>query len=199
MSVDIEPWGAWSPDEIAVRLRWLGHRWAVAGGWALELFAGSVNRAHDDLEIVIAEADFAAVKRILVELEWFAVGDGNVAALEQNPTDQLLQTWQTWGWDQGACCWRIDVIREPWAGHDWVYRRDPQIRRALDGAIATSAGGVPYLAPEIVLLFKAKRQRPKDELDFSRTLPLLNSEQRQWLINALGVERPGHPWLTELR
>jgi hypothetical protein len=33
---------------------------------------------------------------------------------------------------------------------------------------------VPYLLPEIVLLFKAKHRRPKDRADFDGVLPLLD-------------------------
>ncbi len=36
----------------------------------------------------------------------------------------------------------------------------------------------PYLAPEIQLFYKAKGLRPKDELDFARTLPTLDQQRR---------------------
>ena len=63
---------------------------------------------------------------------------------------------QTWGWDRLHGCWRLDVFREPWEDGTWVCRRDPSIRRPLTDAIERTLDGVPYLAPEIVLLFKAK-------------------------------------------
>jgi hypothetical protein len=58
--------------------------------------------------------------------------------------------------------------------------------------------GIPYLAPEIQLLYKAKASRPKDEADFARTLPALNKKSRQWLAQSLALIHPDHPWLTEL-
>jgi hypothetical protein len=57
--------------------------------------------------------------------------------------------------------------------------------------------GIPYLAPEIVLLFKAKHAaRDKDAADFARALPLLDAQRRQWLADALRIVHPGHDWLT---
>jgi hypothetical protein len=57
---------------------------------------------------------------------------------------------------------------------------------------------IPYLAPEIQLLYKAKGRRPKDEADFMHTLPALDRERRQWLRNALTMAHPRHPWLDLL-
>jgi hypothetical protein len=76
----------------------------------------------------------------------------------------------------------------------WIYRRDPRIRRPYPGIIRHSADGIPYLAPEVVLLFKAGHPRGKDEADFRRVLPLLDRAQRRWLLDALTVTSPGHPW-----
>jgi hypothetical protein len=62
----------------------------------------------------------------------------------------------------------------------------------------TSPEGIPYLAPEIVLLFKARHDRPKDQGDFTGVLPLLNPGRRAWLAAALARVHPGHPWISEL-
>jgi len=57
---------------------------------------------------------------------------------------------------------------------------------------------VPDLAPEIVLLFKAKAIRPKDEADFTGTVPPLATAQRAWLRRSLLRVRPDHPWIDRL-
>ena len=77
----------------------------------------------------------------------------------------------------------------------WLFRRMPTIRRPVDTIGCGADGGIPYLAPEIQLLYKAKGLRPKDELDFAQVLPALDQERRQWLRNALAEAHPGHPWL----
>jgi hypothetical protein len=86
----------------------------------------------------------------------------------------------------------VDVFREPWEEDTWVCRRDPSIRRPVTDAIERDPNGIPYLAPEIVLLFKAKHAaRDKDAADFARVLPLLDVQRRQWLADALGVVHLG--------
>ncbi|HUY52034.1 MAG TPA: hypothetical protein VMV92_41095 [Streptosporangiaceae bacterium] len=57
---------------------------------------------------------------------------------------------------------------------------------------------MPDLAPEIVLLFKAKAIRPKDEADFTGTVPPLATAQRAWLRRSLLRVRPDHPWIDRL-
>ena len=98
---------------------------------------------------------------------------------------------QTWGLDRSAGCWRLDVFREPWEGDTWVCRRDPALRRPVAEAIEHTRDGIPYLAPELVLLFKAKHAREKDQADLARALPLLEPARRQWLGDALRLVHPG--------
>jgi transposase len=53
---------------------------------------------------------------------------------------------------------------------DWASRRNPGIRRPIAGIGKTSTGGIPYLAPEIQLVYKAKnparRTRPTSPPSF---------------------------------
>jgi hypothetical protein len=77
----------------------------------------------------------------------------------------------------------------------WVCRRDPSLRRPVADAIEHTRDGIPYLAPEIVLLFKAKHVREKDQADLARALPLLEPERRRWLAAALRTVHPDHAWI----
>jgi hypothetical protein len=52
------------------------------------------------------------------------------------------------------------------------------------------ATACPFLAPEIVLLYKSKAPRPTDEADFRVALPALTTEQRDWLRLAIAEMRP---------
>jgi len=102
---------------------------------------------------------------------------------------------QTWALETAVGRWRVDVFREPHVGDDlWVCRRDPRIRRPYAEAVERTPDGIPYLSPEIVLLFKAKYRREKDEADFQGVLPLLDTRRRRWLAESLAVLHPGHPW-----
>ena len=188
---DLEQWQAWRPDELEPRLRHLEEPWAFAAGWAIELFVGGEPRPHDDLEIVVRRESFPAVQDALPELEWFVVGDGAAWPLDGAPEEPF----QTWGREGANGLWRIDVFRDRWEGDTWVCRRDPAIRRPVAEVIDRTGDGVPYLAPEVVLLFKAKAAREKDELDLERALPLLEPARRAWLADALRLVHPGHAWI----
>lgn len=83
-------------------------------------------------------------------------------------------------------------------GDEWVSRRTPQIRLPIERVGRTSASGIPYLAPEVQLFYKAKATRDKDETDFEAVLPLLEEGQRVWLAEAIKVIVPDHPWRRRL-
>jgi hypothetical protein len=194
---DLTHWEPWSPAEAASRLAGVEALWYVAAGWALDLFSGSRTRDHDDLEIGVPAREYDAVAERLTEhgLELFVVGDG----LARPPTENALATHhQTWARDRETGRWRVDVMREPSDGDDWVFRRDPRIRLPAVSVVARTATRIPYAQPEIVLLFKAKAVRKKDEDDFARVLPFLDPRRRSWLREALALVHPDHPWLAAL-
>src|SRR5262249_37094382 len=105
-----------------------------------------------------------------------------------------------WAFDPAAGRWRFDVFREPHDGDVWVCRRDQErIRRPYEEIIRRTEDGIPYLAIEITLLFKAKHAREKDEADFTGVLPLLSRAERGWLAAAPGLVHPAHPGRARLR
>jgi len=167
--------------------------WCVVGGWSIDLFLGRETRAHADLEIAIARADFARVRERLAGFAWHVVGDGEVRALEPAelpPADRH----QNWLLDPRANAWRMDVMLEPGDADTWAFRRDERIRAPRAQMIARTDEGIPYLAPQGALLFKAKRTSDKDEVDFAAAAPLLSAPARAWLRDALALVHPGHPW-----
>ena len=89
------------------------------------------------------------------------------------------------------------MFREPHDGDTWICRRDDRIRRPY-AAVIRAGTGIPYLAPEVALLFKAKGSRPKDEADFDSVLPMLTIDQRRWLDDALALVHPDHQWRHRL-
>ncbi len=192
---DLDVWDAWRPEELAARLGRIAVPWYVAGGWAIDLFLGEERRPHEDLEIGIPRDAFDAVAGALPELEWFTVGDGMAWPLP-DCRDLFEMHHQTWGRDRASGRWRLDIMREPHEGNDWISRRDDRIRLPYGKLIRCTPDGIPYGAPEVVLLFKAKASRPKDEADFAAALPRMTRESRKWLHDALAQVHPGHPWIT---
>jgi hypothetical protein len=93
---------------------------------------------------------------------------------------------------------RLYVLREPSDGGTWVCRRDDSIRMGYGDLIWHTDDRIPYLRPDVTLLFKAKHARPKDDGDFAAALPRLDAESRDWLRESLELVHPGHRWLPEL-
>ena len=93
---------------------------------------------------------------------------------------------------------RIEFLLNERDGADWVYRRDQTVRRPMARALGRSSAGVRFLAPEIVLLYKAKAPRPRDEHDFRVARAVLDDGARAWLRAALAHRSPAHPWMAAL-
>lgn len=192
------PWRAWAPAEVQRRLAPLSTvRWAVAGGWAVDLHLGRVTREHHDLEIVVLGDDVPAVLAAFAEPDWRwnVPDDGWLHPLD---SPAFTESHQTWLWSVAANAYVLDVFRDHHRGDTWICRRDAAITRPWVDAVGHSPDGIPHLAPEIVLLFKAKYRRPKDEADFAAALPTLGEERRSWLRTSLQQVHPGHAWLAFL-
>ncbi|WP_329585752.1 hypothetical protein OG500_33770 [Kitasatospora sp. NBC_01250] len=186
----------WGPSEVARRLAGIGTPWYVAGGWALDLFHGRQTRAHGDTEIGIPAAGFAEVRERFPGHVFDAVGSGRI--WEGAPPQALAAVHQTWLRDPATGDYLLDVFREPHDGDTWICRRDETIRLPYRDVIRRTPDGVPYLAPELVLLFKAKGDRPQDQADFEAAVPQLTPAQRATLADLLARVHPGHRWLAQL-
>jgi hypothetical protein len=193
---DVE-WDAWLPEDAARRLAGVEVPWAVSAGWAIDLFLGGQRREHEDLELGVPADRFDDVAAALPELAFHVVTRGVAEPVEE--ARELMKTvHQTWGLDRSANAWRIDIFREPHTDGEWVARRDETIRLPYDELIEHTAEGIPYERPEVVLLFKAKHSRPKDEADLAAVLPRLSRERRRLLHDWIAQVHPGHFWLPDI-
>ncbi|MFE6097759.1 nucleotidyltransferase domain-containing protein [Streptomyces massasporeus] len=186
----------WTPSEVAQQLVGISTPWYVAAGWALDLFRGSQTRAHGDIEIAIPAASFPEVRYRFPGYVFDAVGSGRI--WEEATPEVLAAVHQTWLRDPATGNYLLDVFREPHDGDTWICRRDERIRLPYSDIIHHTQDGIPYLAPELVLLFKAKGARRKDQSDFDATLPHLSPAQREALAELLDRVHPEHPWLADL-
>ncbi|MER5726780.1 hypothetical protein ABT084_00250 [Streptomyces sp. NPDC002138] len=187
---------AWSPAEVAERLAGVSAPWYVAGGWAVDLFLGGRTRAHSDLEIAVPAARFGEVRDRFPGFVFDVVASDRVWELTPEVADLTHQTWLR---DPSTGNFLVDVFREPHDGPTWICRRDPSIRLPYADVVRRTPDGIPYLAPELALLFKAKATRPKDQRDFDGALALMDDRQRRTLAGLLARAHPGHVWLTTLR
>jgi Aminoglycoside-2''-adenylyltransferase len=180
---------------MAERLAGVDLPWCVAAGWALDLFRGEQTRPHDDLEIAVPATGFDQVAVRFPDCDFFAPYGGQL--IPATPA-ALEGTHQTWALERSTGRWRFDVFREPHEGDVWICRRDESIRKPYSEIIRTTPDGIPYLLPEIVLLFKAKNTRDKDEADFRAAVGRLDRPARRWLDDALALVHPEHPWRAAL-
>lgn len=93
--------------------------------------------------------------------------------------------------------WVLDLLPTPVDGDDWLFKRDHRVRRPLTRVIRRGPDGLPYQAPEVALLFKARLDREKDRRDLDEVWPRLDDEARSWLYDTVaGSLGRGHAWLA---
>lgn len=198
MMVSFEPWDPLRPEEVAAVLRGCRVPWWIAGGYAIDAFVGELDRRpHGDVDVGLLAGDQHVLRGHFADWEaWCADPPGTLRPwrLDETLAEPIHDVWLRPAADEP---WRVAFVLNPHAGGTWVYRRDPRVRRSLD-ELVWRLDGVPYLVPEVQLLFKAKTVRPKDEQDFSDACPLLDDAQRNWLRDALVTAHPGHVWLRRL-
>ncbi len=192
----------WDPLSLSATvdlLNKLSVPWWIAGGYAIDLFVEKNIRPHGDIDVVVCRCHQLEVQSYLSG--W----DLNVAV------DGELRSWCTGELLEGKCkdIWCRKTLGEPWAlqlmlidteNNDWVFRRDPTIRGSLTTIGRCSSAGVPYLSPEIQLLYKVKQETiEKDQVDFDAAVPLFGLSEQKWLkdkINKLFPE--GHQWAESI-
>lgn len=187
-----------SPETVAGLFSQLTMPWWIAGGYAIELFVGHALRSHGDIDVLLLRRDQQKVHEVL---------DGwDIQAADPPGT---LRPWHAGEWlpvgiqdiwcrEHSDAPWRIQVMLDEADGDEWRSRRDARIRRPISSLGLLAEHGTPFLAPEVQLFYKSKRKLPKDEIDFAAALPLLDSDARRWLDEALAVTAPSHPWRTAL-
>lgn len=188
-------WDPLPPAELAGLLDGFDRPWWLVGGHALEAFTG-VPRRHEDIDLAVFVSDVPALCDILGRhFHLWSNHGGTFRPLDEEhpePLDPLAQIWMR---VDAFSPWRVDCI--PSAGDEsrWVSRRDPAVTAPLDEVTWVADDGIRHLAPELVLWFKAKHARPKDEADLAATWPLLDGARRDRFRALVGRTHPGHPWL----
>ncbi len=191
-------WSPLSPTELARELAGFSRPWWVVGGWAIEAATG-FRREHEDTDISILSCD---VPEFVAHLAgrwhvWNNVGGvlhplGGQWLTVDEPDSQL------WLRANAVSPWIADVPLTPARDGLWTNKRIGNHVAPVEAVTWVDSDGIRYLQPEIVLVYKARLRRPKDDPDFEATLPMLSAEQRRWMREALAEIAPDHPWLTRL-
>lgn len=191
-------WAVVTPADAAALLDGIGIPWWVAGGWALEAYAG-VARLHDDMDIAFFGVDLPALRAHFAGTHhlWSA-GDGALRPITDERPELADGAEQLWVREHAQAPWVLDLLANPGDARGWVFKRDPAVVRPLAEVTWLDADGVRHLNPEIVLAYKAKLDRPKDRADLDSVLPTLDGPAREWLRTTVERLHPGHAWLPRL-
>jgi Aminoglycoside-2''-adenylyltransferase len=193
--------GAWQPTDPNAGAAWFSSvdaPWWIAGGWALDLYLGRQSRAHADLDVGVLRCDVGRIRERLPSWEMFEAKEGVLTRLEVGESPRLNMH-SLWCRPVGATRWSLELMLDDSVDDVWVYRREPSIRRPFSTLIRMSTSGLPYIAPEVQLLYKSKGLRPRDQTDFNVIAPLLDPQACDWLLAALNQCDPGHEWISALR
>jgi hypothetical protein len=186
------------PRRIEALFNGIGGPWYVAGGWALDLYLERVTRPHGDIEVLISREHQELIHRQFRSNQLNkmvpSLGGGTEEPWPVNhylelPIHQIRVRLPEMA---------FDIFLGDFVGEMWTYRRDPRITR-----LGTQIGGkgslnVPFLMPEIVLLFKAKNPASKDDGDFLQIADRLSDCGARWLLAALQTAHPTCPWIELL-
>jgi hypothetical protein len=193
-------WDPLSPRDAADLLSASAAPWWIAGGYAIDAFLDRLDRRpHEDLDVGLLARDQQAIRACLAGWDLQCV-DPPGTLRPWLPGEHLIEPiHDVWGREVAAGTWRLQLVLNPSDGDGdiWIYRRDARIRLPLS-ELVWRCEGIPYLVPEVQLLFKAKTLRSKDAQDFEDALPELADARRAWLRQALSLTAPGHPWLARL-
>ena len=169
--------------------------WFIAGGWAIDIFIGKETREHKDIEIAILRKDQLNLKAYLKEWDFKKAIKGEFHNWENEFLELPIHEIHATNKLNGE---KIEILLNEAKDNDWKFRRDLRISSPLNSVWSYSETGIPYLNPEIVLLYKAKNTREKDHQDFITIKDHLDNEKRQWLRDALKLHVPEHKWLQFL-
>jgi len=198
--------------------------YAICGGYAIELFLDREIRKHSDIDVSVYWQDRDKVILYMQSLGWsvyemcgggmahyitdvkfqikakcnifcFKSGCNLVKLSPHNEKDMYYLDFDHTGQD------RLDFIEFLFNNRNadsFLYARNENISLPISMAIIIRRG-IPYLAPEIVLLYKSTdTEREGYQLDYDSVIAKMTVEQKKWLRAALNIMNPsGHKWIEE--
>jgi Aminoglycoside-2''-adenylyltransferase len=188
-------WEPIHPEETGEFLLGFSRPWWICGGWPLDLFLARNTRRHDDLDVALLREDQVALFRHLRGWKLFyATAEHTLEPWDGCRLELPIHgIWARRSTEPNAS-WTCEFLLDEVRNGEWIFRRNESIRRPLE-EIGEERNGVPFLRPEIVLLYKASEQSPKNDTDFTAVRPHLSHEARLWLRAALDRANERHPWI----
>lgn len=186
-------------EKVGALLGGLRCEWYVCGGWAIDLFLGRVTRGHKDVDICVARRDQAETRDYFLRRGWSLekAFEGGLSPWREG--EALAPAVHTvWCRSEAHDPAFVELLFDEIDDERFSFRREPAVTMPRGRMSFKSSTGLPVLAPEIVLLYKASRAE-EHAADFRGAAVSLDDEGRAWLRAALGKVYARHPWLEELR
>jgi len=185
------------PLKIAALMWNFQSDWFIAGGWAVDLYLGKISRPHVDIEIAIFRRDQIALQNYL---NGWLLQKAENAMLSTWSQDEFLElpVHEIHCFLETSKPQNFEVLLNERNDNEWIYRRNGRVTKSLTVIHLTTDSGIKFLRPEIVLLYKSKNPRAKDEQDFESVVKRLDTESQKWLGNALAICDSKHYWLQKL-
>ena len=199
--------------------------YAICGGSAIDLFVGRKTRPHKDLDVAVFLEDRDKIVQYMLEMGWDIYepcGSGYLHKITSVKDQMRIKTniWcvkpssshyhftdhgnnmyavQQDGLEQEGLDFIEFLFNKREDGH-FLYSRNNNIRKDMGKAVLLTETKIPYLAPEIVLLYKSTALYNYEyKQDFDVALIKMNSEDREWLKSSLVCIFPdGHEWISRI-
>lgn len=140
---------------MASLLSGLSISWWIAGGWALDV-AG--RQRHRDVDVAVLRPEHETLRDDLAGWDLWIARDGALREWTAGAVGPPENT--VWARPTSADPWHIDFKIEVVEDGEWVYRRDPAVRRPVD-EIGVVVDGIPYLAPDLAHLYATRELRAR--------------------------------------
>ena len=199
--------------------------WSICGGFAVDMFYGEQTRIHYDIDICVFWENRNDVIKYAKGLGWTvyeACGRG-IVHLITDLSQQIYIKNNIFCVKEcnkffhvtsiGDNMFKCDIEHTEQTNLDYIeflfnkrndshfiYSRNEDVKREIKKAILYY-NYIPYLAPEIILLYKSKENISDDyEHDFVVATAKMNDESKAWLVNSLDLCYPGgHTWSSRLK
>jgi hypothetical protein len=192
-------WENFDPSRLSSLMRTFDAPWWVAGGRALDLWMGRQTRDHQDVDVAILRADQKYLHETFCGWDLYYVTPDHRLVPYHSHRWLEVPLHGVWVRPASDAPWLWEFLLNEHEDQQWVYGRNPAVRKPLDEFGVLALGGVPILVAEIVLLYKAHELTEKDEADFRSALPHLRPSRKAWLLEALDETRANHPWARRMR
>lgn len=175
--------------------------WALCGGWAVDAWLGQQTRGHEDTDVTVFREDQRAVFDHL--RGWELVAHDTPDAEHTDPWDGRPLAHPAHVHARAHDGFDLEVLVNERSADEWILSREPLVALPLPHAARRSTWDLPTVTPEVVLFYKATAyfgtegsRDARDETDFIALLPQVAETQRTWLMEAITLVHPGHPWLV---